>query len=197
MRLWNDSLILVKALLSPTDGLFLFQRSNFWKRPKLFKLVIQSFIGNCGYIIFFTFNNTNKEKRFIFCEQKLLCYFFLIFQLLPVSSLIFFLESSSLRRFPCVTWMCFANTKFTEKLRSSFWSPIGPITVHPKLHRMAIGSLSLPVFNSSGRKCFGLSFKSISRENSPPSTLGITMPRKWGQRTRSSLFATSEESSID
>ena len=72
-----------------------------------------------------------------------------------------------------VTW-----TKFTEQCSPSFRSPIGPITVHPRLYQIAIGSSIPPALNSNGRKRLGFSFSPINSKTSLFPTSGMSMPRR-------------------
>ena len=73
----------------------------------------------------------------------------------------------------CVLWR-----KFTEQCSSFLRSPIGPITVHSKLYRIAIGSPTTPALNSIGRKRLGFSFRPINSKTCVSLTAGMSMPCK-------------------
>ena len=74
---------------------------------------------------------------------------------------------------PCVLWM-----KFTEQCSSFLRSPIGPITVHPKLFQIATGSSTSPALTSNGRKRPGFSFRPINSKTSVSLTAGMSRPCK-------------------
>ena len=69
-----------------------------------------------------------------------------------------------------------------------FLIPHGPITVHPKLYRIAIGWSWPSDLHSSRRNRPGFSFRPINSITSPSSSTGMSRSRRWGQRASSSFL---------
>ena len=81
------------------------------------------------------------------------------------------------------------RVKFAEQFGSSFWPPIGPITVHPKLYLTATGSSSPPALYSRGRNKFGFSLRQMTNITSSTSNSCNSISHKWGHLVRSPFLA--------